>query len=433
MTPVLFKRLLPAVVALLAPALALAAGAARLDFVNGEVRALSASGETRSLAKGSELQTGDSVLTGRDGRAQLRFTDGALVSLQPQSEYRLDNYRFAGQADGQERGFFSLLKGGLRTLTGLIGRANRDSYKVSTAVATIGIRGTEFTVTYLDSETIAIATGEGRIEVCNRAGCIIVASGEAAVVRGHDQLPQLTASRPRLDPAQPMLSDVRPPFVAGDAIGRMLSGPGYSLQLVGKGVAPGSKENLDAQFNSADLLLQASDGANSFTVASGSAEAGSSAGVIGWGRWSSAVREDGTVLDNGHYVIGRLTPLAEIAGLGDGTYTYTLANGGATTAIDANGAAHALTAASMVANFSAGDMTLSLSLKVSGHANAFSETLSPTARAQTFAFDSLADGVGGFGQATGMFVGTGAPYVGVAYQLQPYFGAKVIGSAALGR
>lgn len=418
---------------LLLPVLTHAAGAARLDFASGDVQAKAASGQMRPLVKGSELHSGDTVLTGREGRAQLRFSDGAMVSLQPLSEYRLDDYRFAGRIDGQERGFFSLLKGGLRTLTGLIGRANRDHYRVNTAVATIGIRGTEFTVSYVDAETVSVATGEGRIEVCNRAGCIIVASGEAAVVRGTEYLPQLTASRPRLDPVQPLLADVRPPLVAGDAISGMESGPGYSMQFASNATVPFGKDNLTAQFGGPDLLVQASDGAHSYSVGAGVAEAASRDGVIGWGRWSLARLEDASVLDNFHYVIGRLTPLSDITGLGDGTYTYSLANGGATTAIDVNGGAQALTAASLVANFSSSVMTLSLNLQLSGNANAFTETLSPTARSQTFAFDGLNDGQGGFGQAAGMFVGAGAPYVGITYQLQPYFGAKVTGSAALGR
>ena len=42
---------------------------------------------------------------------------------------------------------FSLVKGGLRTVSGLIGkRGNRDAYKMNTATATIGIRGTVFDV-----------------------------------------------------------------------------------------------------------------------------------------------------------------------------------------------------------------------------------------------------------------------------------------------
>lgn len=67
-----------------------------------------------------------------------------MVSLQPQSEFRIDDYQYAGQTDGQEKGFFSLLKGGLRTITGWVGRTHRENYKVTTNVATIGIRGTEY-------------------------------------------------------------------------------------------------------------------------------------------------------------------------------------------------------------------------------------------------------------------------------------------------
>lgn len=433
MFPIISRKCLLSLLALVLPAQLLAAGAARLDFASGDVSARSASGVVRSLTKGSELQAGDTVLTGREGRAQMRFSDGAMVSLQPQSEFSLDDYRFSGKADGDERGFFRLLKGGLRTLTGLIGRANRDNYKVTTSVATIGIRGTEYTVTYVDPETVAIATGEGRIEVCNQAGCLVVASGEAAVVRGNDELPRLTASRPRLDPVQPMLSDVRPLLVASESMQTMESGPGYSMQFVSDLLPPHSKEGVDAVFNNVDLLVRASDGTSVYSIAPGIAEAGSRDGVIGWGRWASAKLDDSSVLDNFHYVVGRMTSMADITGLGDGTYTYTLAKGGASTAIDVNGGASTLTAATMVAQFSGSSMELSLSLKLSSHASAYTETLSPLSRSQTFQFDSLADGSGGYGQATGMFVGAGASYVGIAYQLQPYVGAKVSGSAALGR
>ena len=50
-----------------------------------------------ALGKGAELIAGDTVFT-HSGRAQLRFTDGAFVSLQPNSEFRIDEYRFEGKA-----------------------------------------------------------------------------------------------------------------------------------------------------------------------------------------------------------------------------------------------------------------------------------------------------------------------------------------------
>jgi hypothetical protein len=45
--------------------------------------------------------------------------------------------------DGTENAVVSLLQGGFRTITGIIGRKNKDNYLIRTATATIGIRGTD--------------------------------------------------------------------------------------------------------------------------------------------------------------------------------------------------------------------------------------------------------------------------------------------------
>lgn len=45
---------------------------------------------------------------------------------------------------------FRLLKGGFRTVTGLIGKTDRAQYRVSTQTATIGIRGTDYEVILCD-------------------------------------------------------------------------------------------------------------------------------------------------------------------------------------------------------------------------------------------------------------------------------------------
>ena len=123
-------------------------------------RSVDHAGVQRPLGKGAEIGNGDTVRTGEGGRAQLRFTDGAMVSLQPQSEFRIDDYQYAGQTDGQEKGFFSLLKGGLRTITGWVGRTHRENYKVTTNVATIGIRGTEF-LAGLNPQSSDLESGNG--------------------------------------------------------------------------------------------------------------------------------------------------------------------------------------------------------------------------------------------------------------------------------
>ena len=193
--------------------LAHAAGAAKVDFAIGEVVALQADGSRRPLARGAEVSPGDTVDTGA-GRAQLRFSDGAMVSLQPGTQFRIDAYEFQGQADGGEKGFFSLLKGALRTITGAIGKTDHKAYRLDTAVATIGIRGTEYAVAY--GKSITVTTNSGLVEVCNQGGCLLVEAGQSAYVADANTAPVFTRSG-ALDPlAAPLPPPAPPGFRAGE-------------------------------------------------------------------------------------------------------------------------------------------------------------------------------------------------------------------------
>jgi hypothetical protein len=138
------------IVALL-PGAALAE-AARVTFSHGPVAATAADGARRALARGAEIDAGDTISTGK-GRAQLRFTDGSFVSLKPNTDFRVDEYAFKGGNDTTERGFFSLLRGGLRTITGLVGRVRKGRYRMRTSVATLGIRGTDYNLDLLTDDS----------------------------------------------------------------------------------------------------------------------------------------------------------------------------------------------------------------------------------------------------------------------------------------
>lgn len=187
------------------------APAAQVDFAVGNVTAVGANGQSRALGKGAQIGQGDTVNT-NGGRAQLRFSDGAYVSLQPESQFRIDQYRFDGKQDGNEKSFFSLLKGGLRTITGLVGRRGKPNYQITTSVATIGIRGTEYTIQY--GQSITGTVGEGEINVCNGAGCLSVTNGESYYVQSQEIKPILTNKKTDLPPPEP----TNPPsnFVKGE-------------------------------------------------------------------------------------------------------------------------------------------------------------------------------------------------------------------------
>ena len=144
-----------------------------------------ADGGTRSLAVGSVVYSGETIRTAASAAAQIRFADGMLLSLPGGSEIRIDDYRY----DGEENAFFTLIKGGLRTLTGKIGHKNRDNYRVNTPVATIGIRGTDYQLRLcLDDCPAAYANGlylsvfAGAISARNEAGEFLLNFGESAFI-----------------------------------------------------------------------------------------------------------------------------------------------------------------------------------------------------------------------------------------------------------
>ena len=115
-------------------------------FTTGSVRAVN-DGEVRVLRRGSKVLEGDVVKSSRFGRSQIRMKDGALIALRPGTEFGFNQYQFDEEDESNNSSIFSLIKGGFRTISGLIGKVYKQNYKVRTAVATIGIRGTHYGLT----------------------------------------------------------------------------------------------------------------------------------------------------------------------------------------------------------------------------------------------------------------------------------------------
>lgn len=184
--------LLLAALCLALPLRSVAGEAGVVTFVSGSVSVLSPDGTTRMLYKGAPINPGDTAVTGKDGRVEVRFSDDAQVRLSPGSQFRVDEYVYKGKPDGEEKSIFSLLKGTLRTITGLIGKANRSAYAVNTPTATIGVRGTEYTATVDKGLHVSVMRGE--ISLDNKAGSFAVSEGQSAFVPGIDSAPQYQQS-----------------------------------------------------------------------------------------------------------------------------------------------------------------------------------------------------------------------------------------------
>jgi hypothetical protein len=91
-----------------------------VDFAIGSVTVTGTDGRARPAARGQELQSGDRIVT-TNGRAQIRFTDGAFVSLQPNTDFAIRDYRYEGKAPITASEACSACSGA-RTVTGAIGR-----------------------------------------------------------------------------------------------------------------------------------------------------------------------------------------------------------------------------------------------------------------------------------------------------------------------
>lgn len=177
------------------------AAAGITQFTAGDVTLRRGSG-TAPLIKGRDLESGDAIVTGPGGRAQIRFSDGGLVALQPDSQFNITNY--ADRNDPKQDSFLvDLLRGGMRAVTGLIGKRNRENFRVTTQTATVGIRGSAFTLAYNPDGTLSVATELDEIEVCTSAGCVGLKAGEAARVDNNQTLPVRTNARATLDTPAP--------------------------------------------------------------------------------------------------------------------------------------------------------------------------------------------------------------------------------------
>ena len=84
------------------------AAAGKVVYSYGEVKATAVDGTIRELQRGDAVNKGDTVNTA-NGRTQIRFSDGGFVALQPETQYRLDDYSFGGVTDGSEKSFFYLI------------------------------------------------------------------------------------------------------------------------------------------------------------------------------------------------------------------------------------------------------------------------------------------------------------------------------------
>jgi hypothetical protein len=181
---------------------ALAAPAGSITHLSGTVSAKRADG-TKLLSVGSEIQEGDELTTQRDTYARIKFSDGGEVVMRPETALKVSTYAYSEDKPQSDNMVLNLIRGGLRAVTGLLGKRNRDRFKLDTGTATIGIRGTHFGALLCADNCTGVPTvsgqapdnglhvdvSSGAIVVTTNAGQQVVNTGEFGFVKNSFTLP----------------------------------------------------------------------------------------------------------------------------------------------------------------------------------------------------------------------------------------------------
>ena len=141
MYPLVKMAAIAAVLASAAPALA------EIGRVKSNIGAASVNraGRPVAVAPGVQLEPGDVLVTGRDGRMGVTFVDGTRFAVGPNSRVTLTTFQFDRT---RQTGSFvtSVDRGTLGVVSGQIAKSRRDAMRVRTPTSMLGVRGTRFVV-----------------------------------------------------------------------------------------------------------------------------------------------------------------------------------------------------------------------------------------------------------------------------------------------
>jgi hypothetical protein len=175
----------------------------QVTHLSGTLIAKRADGSTKLLSVKSEVQEGDTLSTEQETYARIKFVDSGEVVLRPGSQLKVAAYSFNQAKPEADSIFLDMLKGGMRAVTGLVGKRNHDAVNVNAVTATIGIRGTHFGALICQNDCGGIPTvsgkppenglhldvADGAIVVKNSAGQQVINAGQFGFVQSANTLP----------------------------------------------------------------------------------------------------------------------------------------------------------------------------------------------------------------------------------------------------
>jgi hypothetical protein len=123
---------------------------------------------TQALGPNASVFPNEVVTTGDGARLEITFKDNARLTLSEKVKLTIDSYIF------NRTGRLGTIKfevvGAFRFVSGRISKLARSDVSVTTPVANIGIRGTDFWAGPIDNQALGVLLINGAVTVSNAAG-----------------------------------------------------------------------------------------------------------------------------------------------------------------------------------------------------------------------------------------------------------------------
>jgi hypothetical protein len=168
---------------------------AKLTASQGEIFAMDTQGTRRRVVDGGSVYAGDTVETSAGARGVLAFRDDSRLTLGSSSQFRIDAFTYDEKSPTDGKFLMSLLRGSMRALTGLIGKANHSNVRFATPTATVGVRGTGLDLDCSAAGACSFFTWLGSIEVTSegQSALQVLQAGQGLFV-SRDGIRPLSAS-----------------------------------------------------------------------------------------------------------------------------------------------------------------------------------------------------------------------------------------------
>lgn len=206
--------------------------------LSGPMMAKKADGKIKVLSLKSEVEAGDTLVTEKNTYALVKFIDNSEITLKPGTTFVVEQFAYQADQPEGDQASFNLIKGGLRSLSGLLGKRSKEKFSLKTPAATIGIRGTYFTAEYLAPLTtvptsvaptvptparppgLYVQVLDGLIHVTNPAGTSNFSAGQFGYTPNFTKPPVVLPSNPGMQFNPPVFDPSRVPTASSTTPGK---------------------------------------------------------------------------------------------------------------------------------------------------------------------------------------------------------------------